>query len=100
MTSRRGFITTTTAMALLALVGVAAAEITTAFSNDARRTRNEQVESQLRQILIAGIIQSHQNSAVQLPTELKDSDAKLTVQGKKITAEMDSRQLQIELPSN
>ncbi len=97
MKSRSGFITTTTAIALLAIVGVAAAELTTAFSNDVRRTQNQRVQAQLRQILIAGIIQSRQNTDVQLPAEL---DAKLTVQGKKITAEMNSRRLQIELPSN
>ena len=97
--SRRGFITIITAMTLLALVGVAAAELTTAFSADFRRTENEQIQPQLRQVLIAGIIQSRRNTAIELPAELKDADVKLTVQGKTIIAEMDSRRLSIELPS-
>jgi type II secretory pathway component PulK len=94
--NRRGFITTTTAMALLALVGVAAAQLTTAFSTDVRRTENEKIDAQLRQILIAGILQSRQNGAIQLPDPLKD--VKLEIQGKTITAQMDRHHQQITLP--
>jgi|HubBroStandDraft_4_1064222.scaffolds.fasta_scaffold1080450_2 type II secretory pathway component PulK len=98
--SRSGFVTTITAMTLLAMVAVAAAELTAAFSADARRTENQQVQAQLRQMLIAGIIQSRQATAIQLPVELRNEDANLMLQGKTITAEMGRRHLSIELPSN
>jgi hypothetical protein len=99
MIQRRGFITTTTALALLALVGVAMAQLTTAFATDVRRTQDERAQAQLRQVVIAGVIQSRQNSAIQLPDELKKSDVNLAIQGKMITALMDRRHLQVDLPS-
>ena len=94
-----GFIATITALTMLALVTVAATELTAAFSADIRRTRDQQVEAQLRQMLIAGIIQSRQNATIQLPSELQNADAKLNVRANMITAEMGRRHLQIELPS-
>jgi type II secretory pathway component PulK len=97
--SRSGFITTITAMTLLAMVAVAAAELTAAFSADARRTENQQVQAQLRQMLIAGVIQSRQTTVIQLPVELRNDDANLTLQGKTITAEMGHRRMSIESPS-
>jgi hypothetical protein len=99
MIQRRGFITTTTALALLALAAVAMAQLTTAFATDVRRTENQRVEAQLRQIVIAQILQSRQNSPMQLPAELKNSDAKITIRDKTIIAQIDRRHLQIELPS-
>ena len=99
MIQRRGFITTTTALALLALVGVAMAQLTTAFATDVRRTENERVEAQLRQVVIAGVLQSRQNNAIRLPDELKKSDVNFTIQGKTIIAQIDRRHLQIDLPS-
>jgi hypothetical protein len=98
MIKRRGFITTTTALALLALAGVAMAQLTTAFATDARRTENERVEAQLRQVVIAQILQSRQNGPMQLPDELNKSDAKIAMQNKTIIAQIDRRHLQIELP--
>jgi hypothetical protein len=99
MIKRRGFITTTTALALLALAGVAMAQLTTAFATDARRTENQRVEAQLRQVVIAQILQSRQNSPLQLPNELNNSDVKMTIRGKTIIAQIDRQHLQIELPS-
>jgi type II secretory pathway component PulK len=94
-----GFIATITALTMLALVTVAAAELTAAFSADIRRTREQQIDAQLRQLLIAGIIQSRQNITIRLPQELQNRDVKLTVQTKTITAEMGRHRLSIELPS-
>jgi type II secretory pathway component PulK len=93
-----GFVATITALTMLALVTVAATELTAAFSADIRRTRDQQVDAQLRQVLIAGIIQSRQNNTIQLPQELQNENVKLTVQTKTITAEMGRNHLSIELP--
>jgi hypothetical protein len=98
MIERRGFITTTTALALLALAGVAMAELTTAFATDVRRTENQHVEAQLRQVVIAQILQSRQNSPMRLPDELNKSDVKIAMQNKTIVAQIDRQHLQIELP--
>jgi predicted secreted protein len=76
------------------------AQLTTAFSTDARRTDNERIEAQLRQVLIAGILQSSENTPIQLPNELRNSEMKFTIQGKTITAWANRHRLQIELPSN
>jgi type II secretory pathway component PulK len=97
--SRSGFVATITALTMLALVTVAATELTAAFSADIRRTRDQEVQAQLRQVLIAGIIQSRQNKTIQLPSELQNEDAKVAVRGKTITAEMGRHRLSIELPS-
>ena len=93
-----GFVATITALTMLALVTVAATELTAAFSADIRRTRDQGVDAELRQMLIAGIIQSRQNTTIQLPQELQNENVKFKVQTQTITAEIGRNHLSIELP--
>ena len=93
-----GFVATITALTMLALVTVATTELTAAFSADIRRTRDQQVDAQLRQVLIAGIIQSRETTAIQLPQELQNQGVTFSVRNKTIMAEMGRSHLSIELP--
>lgn len=80
---RRGFIATTLALSLLALVGLATVELMRSFAADARRTTEEQVQAQLRQLLTAGELQAAtggQSGSVVLPDSLKGATLLLNVQ--------------------
>jgi len=57
---RRGF-ATVTAIALIGLTAMAVVAITTELITDARRTQNAEIETQLRQLLLAGADEAGRN---------------------------------------
>ncbi len=84
----RGFVATTIALTMLALVGLALTELSRSFSADIRRTADESAQAQLRQLSLAGILQARQllqqNSAsavvqLSLPDELASQGAKVSI---------------------
>jgi hypothetical protein len=82
---RRGFATAVT-LTLMILVALAGEALMSSFATDARRMRDEIVEAQLRQLLIAGATQARAISergpippepmAIALPDELAKEGAK------------------------
>ena len=83
-TIRRGF-ATATALTLLALVAVLLAAMGSSIGIEARRTRHAAVETQLRQLLLAGAAAAGEETAaagttsVPLPSHLTDDTASLTI---------------------
>lgn len=83
-TSRRGF-ATATALTLLAFVAVLLAAMGSVIGIEARRTRHAAVETQLRQLLLAGAAAAGEETAaagttsVRLPSHLTDETASLTI---------------------
>jgi type II secretory pathway component PulK len=64
--ARRGF-GAITAIVMIGLVGVTLATLAAAFSAQAKRTRNEAIDAQVRQMVIAGSV-----GVTELPEELRD----------------------------
>ena len=79
--SRRGFMLIF-AVTLLILIGATLALLATLFAGEARRTQNQAIDAQLRQILIAGTIAAqHEMKEVALPAELSEAKVTITSEG-------------------
>jgi hypothetical protein len=79
-----------TALAMLGLAGMAMVTMASHFASEARRTMDSQIQTQLRQLLVAGGIAARQRIEspaatadhawyLPLPTDLADQQATLTV---------------------